>query len=167
MSSSVPFAVPAFKTLATGALPLGSQIATGSVLPAFQANTGNVNAIGSAITLQIEGVHFNEDEFAELGPTYRHEEHYNIQCCLYAWAGDADYDQRLQDAYLAYDPLSVAVANAPELNLSNNGTFAGGSWFRLAWTRQLDLTLVPSAQGFSTAQLTFEVQCQARVASLS
>src|SRR5579859_2819506 len=158
MSSSVPVVLPAFKTLVTSALPVGSTIWTGAVMPVAQAGPGDVTGIASGVILQIISVHFDADQFAESGPTYKHEEHYNIQCSLCAWAGDDNYDQRVQDVYTAYADLSIAIGASPRLGL-------GADQIRLAWPRQLSLSITPDALWRSSACIDFEVQVQARVAS--
>lgn len=162
MSSSVPAAIPAFIDLATSALPQGTLVWLGTVMPVNQPGPYTVEGINAGVSLQITGVSFDEDAFAELGPNYKHEEHYNITCCLCAWAGDQDYAQRTQDVYAAYKDLSSAVGTSPTLNIpANQGTF------RLAWTRQLSFTPCPDAFGRSSGVIEFEVSCQARVTSLS
>lgn len=160
MSSSVPAVIPAFKALAISALPAGSQVWLGTTLPVNQAPPGSVTGISSGITLLITGIHFLEDEFAELGPMFRHEEHYNIEASLMAWAGDNNFDARTADAYAVYADLTVAISNNPTLNLPTPAP-------RLAWPRQLDYMPAPTAFGQSTATISFEVEVQARVTSLT
>lgn len=147
MSSSVATAIPAFITICQNALPAGFQVALGQIFTPYV----------SPQTLLITGIHFTEDEYAELGPTYRHEEHYNIECSLCSTAGDNDQSTRLQEVYALYKDIQVAVANNPTLN----------SNVRLGWCRQLDYTPTYDAKGFSVGQLSFEVQVQARVTSLT
>ena len=129
-------------------------------MPVSQAPPGSVTGISSGITLLITGIHFLEDAFAELGPTYRHEEHYNIEASLIAWAGDINFDQRTADAYAVYADLTVAIANNPTLDLPTPAP-------RLAWPRQLDYIPAPTAFGQSSATISFEVEVQARVPSLT
>jgi hypothetical protein len=162
MASSVPLVVPAFKTLAASALPVGTQIVHSTILPIYQPGPGEVSGQASGMTLQITGVHFSADEFAELGPTYRHEEHYSLLCTLIAWVGVAqdDYAQLTQDVYAAYDDLLVAISNDFTLGLTTPIP-------RIAWPRQLDFTTGPDAFGRPAAIITFEIQVQARVPSLS
>lgn len=162
MSSSVPAVIPAFVTLATNALPSGAQVWLGTVLPAnFQSGPGDVTGVTSGVTLQITGVHFLEDMFAELGPSYRHEEHYNIECTLCAWnGGPPDFTQPMADVYAMYADLTVAVSNNPTLGLTTPKP-------RLAWPRQLDFSPAPDPFGRTAGTITFEVQVQARVESLT
>ena len=146
MSSSVPVAVPAFVAICQAALPAGFQVREGSIFGPYIAPQA----------LLITGIHFTADEYAELGPRYMHEEHYNIQCALSSSAGTDDQPMRLAEVYGLYSNISVAVASNP--NLTNT--------VRLGWCRQLDY-LMTSDGKLSIGTLTFEVQCQARVPSLS
>lgn len=167
MSSSVPYSLPAFQAIAQSALRSGAYIWLGTVIGPYDSSPGDVTGVTSGITLQIAGVRFNADEFAELGPTYRHEEHYVINCTLWSWAGGTpDYAALIQDAGACYADLSIAVANAPQLEIGQNGIGTFGN-FRLAWTRQLNWTPTPDPFGRAAVQIDFEVQCQARVNSLS
>jgi hypothetical protein len=143
VSSSVPLAVPAFKDIATAALPGGTYVWTGKQLSRFI----------SPVNLQICQVQFHEDAYAELGPSFRHEEHYDIICELKVFYGDGDFDQRLQDAYAYYALITSAVFNNPTLN----------STVRLAWTRQEQFTPEADAFGKTMGCLDFAVECQARV----
>lgn len=147
MSSSVPTALPAFKAIAVAALPSNFNVAFGQIFGPYVTPQ----------TLLITGIHFTDDEYAELGPTYRHEEHYNIECSLCSASGDNDQDGRLQEVYTLYADISVAVANNPNLTKTA----------RLGWCRQLDYAPTYDAKGWSVGHLTFEVQVQARVPSLN
>jgi hypothetical protein len=130
-----------------------------AALPAgFQVREGSI--FGPRVdpaALLITGLHFTQDAYAELGPTYRHEEHYNIQCVLCASQGVDDQASLLGTTYGFYSAISVAVANHPDLN----------STCRLGWCRQLDYAMGYDGKGFAVATLTFEVQVQARVTSLT
>lgn len=163
MSSSVPAVIPAFLSLAQGALTAGAQVWFGSVAPVFQSTSGSVSGVTSGITLQVSGVHFDEDTFGEIGPNYRHEEHYNIVGCVIA-SGNGPPETinatLLQDAYTEYNNLTVAVSNNPTLGLPTPAP-------RLAWPRQLGVVPTPAANGMPMVQIQFEIQVQARVNSLT
>ena len=147
MSASAPIAVPAFMAVAAAALPANFQIREGSIFgPRIDPST-----------LLVTGIHFLVDEYAELGPRYQHEEHYNIQCALATSTGVDDQASTLQAVYALYELLSVAVANNPTLNQT----------VRLAWCRQLDYSMGYDAKGLTVGVLMFEVQIQVRVNSLS
>lgn len=146
MSSSVPTALPAFQAIVAAALPAGFNVQLGT----------NFSPYITPQTLLITGIQFTEDQYAELGPRYQHEEHYNIECALASSAGDNDQATRLQEVYTLYKDISVAVANNPRLS----------NTVRLGWCRQLDYTPGYDPKGMSVGQLTFEVQVQARVDSL-
>lgn len=130
-----------------------------AALPAnFQVREGQI--FGPRVdpqSLLVTGIHFLVDEYAELGPRYRHEEHYNIQCSLAASIGVDDQASLLQSVYELYEPLSVAVASNPNLS----------STVRLGWCRQLDYMMGYDGKGLAVGVLSFEVECQARVESLS
>lgn len=147
MSASLPNALPAFMSIAQAALPTDFQVALGAVL---------LSPYAAPQTLLVLGANFTEDAFAELGPTYRHEEHYSIRCNLTSFAGDRDQLARLAETYALYKSILIAVAAAPTLN----GTV------RLAWCSQLGYTPMADSKGMTFGSLDFEVQCQARVDSL-
>lgn len=147
MSSSVPNAVPAFISIATAALPSGFQVKEGQIFGPYI----------SPQALLVTGLHFTQDAYAELGPNYRHEEHYNISCVLCASIGTDDQATMIGTIYGLYSDIQIAVANNPDLNET----------VRLAWCRQLDYMMGYDANGKTVGTLSFEVQCQARVTSLS
>jgi hypothetical protein len=128
------------------ALPAGFQVRFGTVFGPYIAPQA----------LQITAIHFTEDQYAELGPRYQHEEHYNIECALSSTAGNDDELARFTETYALYDAIQIAVANHPDLNQT----------VRLGWCRQLDYSPTYDPKGMSVGMLTFEVQVQARVDSL-
>jgi len=143
MSSSVPLAVPAFISIATAALPAGTQIKMGTQFGVYEG----------AMALLVTGVRFNQDEIAEMSPAYKHEEHYVINCSLFSTAGDDDHPGRMQDVYSLYRFIMIALASHADLN----------DTVRVAWTRQLDYTPGFDPKGFQVGQLDFEIVCEARV----
>jgi hypothetical protein len=146
MSSSIPSAVPYFLTLAETALGDQATVWFGKELPLFSA----------PITLQVLGV-VGDQEPAELGPNFKREEVYSIQCELTAYAGDQDFKARLAEAFAAFGLLEVAVANDADL---------GGN-IRFAECGNMVFTPGADAQGQSIGQLAFDVRCSARVTSLT
>jgi hypothetical protein len=146
MSASAPVVVPAFIAIAQAALPASFQVRFGTVFGPYIAPQA----------LQITGIHFTEDMYAELGPRYQHEEHYNIECALSSTSGNDDESSRFQEVYALYKDLQVAIANNP--TISNTA--------RLGWCRQLDYSPTFDPTGVSVGLLTFEVQVEARVDSL-
>jgi hypothetical protein len=156
VASSVPSVVPAYVTLLQGALPATAQVVLGSVFPVF---------VGAQAVI-ITDVHFTYDEYAELGPLYRHEEHYTLKCCLYNTGGlfqDLPDIQALTVAtYALYSDVSTAVANNPTLGLN----LGASGFFRMAWPRQLDFCPDFDIKGMANGRLEFEVDCQARMQSL-
>jgi hypothetical protein len=147
MAASAPLAVPQFIVIATAALPSGFQVRMGTIF--------GVNVQPQA--LLVTGVRFNQDEIAVLGPAYRHEEHYVINCSLTTVEGDPDgLPDRMQEVYGLYNLVSVAVANNPTLN----------STVRIAQCKQLEFIPSYDPKGFSVGQLDFEVACEQRVDAL-
>jgi hypothetical protein len=147
VASSIPNALPAFMSIATAALPTGFLVREGSILGPYDPSQA----------LLVTGVTITQDAYAELGPTYRHEERYNIMCYLVSSAGTDDQPSRLAEVYGLYVLLSEAVANNPNLN----------STVRLGWCRQLGMDLGYDSKGLSVGTLRFQVECQARVTSLT
>lgn len=143
MSSSAPLAIPAFMSIAAAALPAGFQVRYATRMGAF---------IG-AQTLLVTGVKFSEDSFAELGPVYKHEEHYTIAASLCSFAGNDDEASRMAEVYALYNALAQAVNSQPTLN----------GVVRIAWLAQVGYEPTYDAKGGSVGVLDFEVQCQARV----
>lgn len=162
MSHSVPLVIPALESLAISALPQGTQWWLGEVLPPFQAGPGQVENESTGIIVQIKTIHFEEDAYAELGPNFKHEEHYSIEGCVVSWSGGTwgTFDQCLQDAYTAYSMLTKAIGNNPTLGLT-------GIIPRIAWPRQRSVLLGPDFKGFAQAQIEFEIYVEARVPSLT
>lgn len=147
MSSSVPNAVPALLSICQAALPSGFQVREGTVMGTYVAPQ----------TLQVTGVRFTMDTWATLGPDYPHEEHYNITCLLCSSAGGDDQPSRMAEVYGLYADVSVAIANNPTLN----------NTVRVAGTRQLSYSPGASANNLSVGTLSFQVEVQARVQSLT
>lgn len=147
MSTSIPLAVPAFIAIATAALPANFQV---------RFDTQFDTRIDPKALL-VTGVRVTEDAAGELGPNYRHEEHYDIVCQLCSTAGNDDEATRMAEVYALYDLISVAIANAPTLN----------DTVRTAWTRQLGYSPTHDPKGFSVGCLDFEVSVTNRATSLS
>lgn len=156
MSSSVPIALPAFITLAESVLPANTSVIFNPTPPPFIAQQ----------MLLITGIRFTQDAYAELGPNYRHEEHYNINCCLFQTGGMYNDQGSVQalvgTTYDIYDDLTVAIAQNPTLDIAQDTI-----GFRIAWTRQLSYMPSIDSKGMAFAALSFEVYCEARVLSLS
>lgn len=149
MASSAKAAKNALLAVAAAALPSGATVKFDS----------NADVFIAPQSMLITGITWNQDAYAELGPTYRHEEHYNLECAMWSAYGDSDQDARMDEVMdTMYVPLQIAIASNPTLN----GTV------RLAWCRLLDYSPTHDPmKGWAIGSLTFEVQCQARVNSLS
>lgn len=161
MSSSVPVVLPALQALAASSLPQGAMVSLSTVTPAgYQPGPGDVTGVTSGVLLQLTGIRWLKDDFAVLGPNFTHEEDYSIQCVLTAWAGDPDFNQRMQDAFTIYADLSVAIGNSPRLGLTNPVP-------RVSWPRLLSFSPQPDPFGRPAGIINFEVRVEARVTSLS
>lgn len=148
MASSATDAKTQLIAIATAALPSTVTVTFDSTADVYIAPQ----------SLLVTGISWTQDAYAELGPNYRHEEHYNLECAMWSAYGDKDQDARMGEVMGLYQTLQVAVASNPTLN----GTV------RLAWCRLLDFNPTHDpGKGWSVGALTFEVQCQARVNSLS
>lgn len=146
-STAQPDAIQAFLAIATAALPTTTQVWLGKALPKYVA----------PVTLQVNGTINGRQRPAELGPTYRREEEFDILCKLTTWAGDSDFAQRILDAFASFRLVMVAVANNPTMN----------DTVRYAAAVELNCTPDADAQGFSLAELDFTVNCQVRINTLS
>jgi hypothetical protein len=146
MSSSIPSAVPYFLDLAQTALGDQATVSFGKELSLFSA----------PITLQVIQI-VGDQAPAELGPNYRREETYSMQCSLTAYAGDQDLVARLTEAMAAFGLVEVAVANDASL----------GGTVRFAQCGNFVFQSGADAQGQSIGTLAFDVRCQARVNSLT
>jgi len=134
-------------SILAAALPSGFQVKEGAIVGVHPQQQ----------TLLVTGVRFTQDQIAVSSPQYEHEEHYTISCSLCSAAGDDNQSSRLAETYGLYASISVAIANNPRLN----------NTVRLATTRQLDYSPTYTPNAWSIGILNFEVQCQARVTSLT
>lgn len=147
IGSSVPDALTALISIATAALPTGTQVWFGKPLPTYEA----------PITLQICGVRPGEQSVAVLGPDYTREEVYSIECLLTSFAGDPDYIDRAKEVFDQFHLLSIAVANNPTLNGA----------VRFAEMKTFEYVPDADSHGMTLGALTFTVECQARITSLT
>lgn len=147
MATSVQDAITEFISIAEDALPSDYNVRFATI---FNPNV-------TAQALLITAVHFTMDEPATLGPDYEHEEHYSLICQIVSAAGNDDETTRLSEVYTDFLDVAVAVANNPTLN----------SVVRTAFVRQMDYSPTYTAQGWSIGELSFAVDCTARVTSLT
>ena len=147
MASSIPLAVPQLISIAQTALPAGTLVWFGKALGVFN----------TPITLQILRV-TGEQIPAELGPNYRREETFSIECEIDSWAGDVDQPSRMSEVFnTAFYPLAVAIANNYTLN----------STVRFAECTAFHYEPDNDASGRSLGRLSFEIVCSQRITSLS
>jgi hypothetical protein len=111
----------------------------------------------SPITLQVLAVHTGDQQVATLGPEYKREETYEIQCVLTSFAGDNDYVSRMDEVYSSFSLLTVAIGNNPTLNQS----------VRFSEIRTFEYIPDADAKGMTLGSLSFTVACQARITSLT
>lgn len=109
------------------------------------------------ITLQVLAVHTGEQEVATLGPEYKREELYEIQCVLTSFAGDNDYLSRMDEVYGSFHSITVAIGNNPTLNQT----------VRFAEIKTFEYIPDADPKGMTLGSLTFTVACQARISSLT
>lgn len=147
MASSVPNAVNAFLSIVQAALPGNTQVWFGKPLSVYVA----------PITLQVTGVHTGEQVIATMGPEYKREETYEIQCMLTSFAGDLNFVGRMAEVFLNYGLVTLAVGNNPTLNQT----------VRFAEIHSFEYVPDADAKGMSLGALTFSVHCQARISSLT
>lgn len=147
MASSVPSAVNAFISIATTALPPSALVWFGKPLGAYTA----------PVTLQVTGVRNGEQQVATMGPEYKREETYEIECSLTSWAGDSDFTGRMNEVFLNYGLLTLAVGNNPTLNQT----------VRFAEIHSFEYTPGADAKGMTLGALDFSIHCQARISSLT
>jgi hypothetical protein len=146
MSSSVPSAVHAFMSIAQAVLP-NATVFFGKPLSLYT----------SPITLQVLAVHTGEQEVATLGPEYKREETYQIQCALTSFAGDSDYLGRLDEVFASFSTLTTAIGNNPTLNQT----------VRFSEIRSFEYVPDADTKGMTLGMLTFTLACQARITSLT
>jgi hypothetical protein len=143
VSATLPNAIPAFISLCRGALPSGFQIIYRPNLPIYVAPQ----------QLLISGAKFTKDDPVTMGPPFKHEEMYGIQCSLTSSYGDDDELSRMNEVYGLYKTLAQTVSQ----NASLSGTVL------YAWPRQLGYTPKIDPRGRAVGCLDFEIKCDTRV----
>ena len=146
MSSSIPNAVQQFITIAATVMPSQSVFWFGKALPVYT----------QPWTLQINEITADQQP-AELGPTYRREELFELHGILSSWAGDSDNISRLNEVFAMFADITVAVANNPTLN----------SAVRFAECSPVQYVPDVDPKGFSLGELNFEIRCSQRITSLT
>lgn len=147
MASSVPNTVTQFLAIMAAALPPDAMVWFGAPLGVYTA----------PLTLQVIGVHTGMQEIAVMGPDYKREETYEIVCQLTSFAGDPDFTGRMAEVFVAFELITVAIGNNPTLN----------SAVRFAQIGQFEYVPDADAKGMTLGSLSFNVDCQARISSLT
>lgn len=159
MSSSIPLAVNNLLVMMDpnqgGALPTGSQVIFRKYMPRYIA----------PVTLQVSEVHGAQSP-AELGPTYRREEEYEIHCCLAYTEGDDNFLNAFNQTMSNFAIVERTIGNNPWLSVASNPGPGNGA---VRFAEILNEDFVPDAdsKGFVVGEMTFTVRCQQRITSLS
>jgi hypothetical protein len=115
-------------------------------------------------TVQILGW-TGDQEPAELGPSYRREETFQIHCEIVSWAADDDFPSRETEVMALFDSISLIVGNNPTLPPTYGATSGGA--VRYAEVGSFTFTPDMDASGHSSGTLQFAVHCSQRVTSLT
>jgi hypothetical protein len=146
--SAIPGALVQALAIATAALPAGTTVYFGAVLP-----------YTTPLTLQITEI-TGDQKVAELGTQYRREETFSLVCTLSVYQGGApmpDFSPMLTDLMTQFNVLALAIGNNPTLN----GTV------RFAEVGNFLIDPQTDENGFSAVSLDFSIRCQQRVTSLT
>src|ERR1700743_3368810 len=168
MASSIPFAVNNFIALMT-------TLFTNAGHPEYQIQFGKLQQMYTApITLEILGVDAGDQKPAELGPSYKRDEEYVIECNLCSYAGDQDFLSRMVEVFdvweivtagIANDPSLTGVPNSPQKSFPSSTGGVGHSSVRFAQIRNMNFYGKPTTQGKSVGCITFDIHCEARIES--
>lgn len=149
MSSVIPQARKNFLAIAKGVLPDDALIWYGKRLGVFSA----------PVILQCYGWQALQEP-AELAPTYRVEEHFDLSCCLSSMAGDQDFDAREQEVMGFFALITTTLATDPNYRLGNT----------VRWAYVTDYQFTPDVDAElerSVGTLDFKIHCEQRIESLT
>ncbi len=120
-----------------------------------------LGVFSSPTTIEINKVEPVVREWAELGPTYRIEEQYSIQCKLSVFTGQGstlpDFLSSMNSAWSIWEALEIAVANNPTLDGN----------VRLCWFDETNYQPTTDSTGRAMASINWVIKCEARVTTLS
>ncbi len=113
-------------------------------------------------TIELNAVHPISRKWVQLGPTFRIEEDFSIQCKITVFSGEGaggttDFLTAKDNVFSVWDTLEMAVANDPTL---------GGN-VRISWFDDADYQPAVDAAGRAMGLMTWVIKCQARVTTLS
>lgn len=113
-------------------------------------------------TVQINGW-TGDQEPAELGPSYRREETFQIKMEIDSFSGDQDYLSRQTEVMDLFATVSTVVAN----NWTLPSTY-GGTDGTVRYAEVGTFTFTPESNGgMSLGTLLFDVHCSQRIRSLT
>jgi hypothetical protein len=150
MSSSIPGAVTYFMDLCNTALPDPVSVQFTSVVPMYT----------SAKMLIVKSITDIVQTPAELGPSYKREEEYRINCELTSYYGDQNvqsFSDRFDEVFSMFSQITVALGNDYML---------GGN-VRLAQVEEGEYTPKVDLRGRTVGCLDFTIHCEQRIESLT
>ena len=113
-------------------------------------------------TIEINKIQPIMREWAELGPTYRVEEHFSVWCKITVFSGEGmggtpDFQASKNSVFSVWGALEKAVANDPTL---------GGN-VRVCRFDDVNYEPTTDAAGRAAGMITWAITCEARVTTLS
>lgn len=160
MTSAAPAAVTVFFNMMTSAFASDTtmQVYFGAELSPFVAPK----------ILQILGVNHGDQQPAEMGPSYRREEQFHINCKLTSYAGDqgnAAFLTRMNECYAAFAIIEKAIGNNPWLSVSGNNDST--NTVRYAEIATYDFMPEITDKAGSVGEIDFSIFCSQRITSLT
>jgi hypothetical protein len=155
--SAIPGTIPYLFNLFATTYPMDP-----NNVPTFVWFGVQLTAFSAPTTIEINGVGPADQEPAEMGPNYKREETFSVNCRVSVFngqgaSGSTDFIARMTDCFTVWKALEIAVANDP--TLGNNVRYAEFG----------DMEYEPTTDGSGRAMgcLTWCVRCSQRVTSLS
>lgn len=114
-------------------------------------------------TVQILGW-TGDQEPAELGPSYRREETFQLHCEIVSWSDGDDFNARETEVMDLFYTIATTIGNNPTLPSTYGGTDGA---VRYAEVGSFTFTPDMDGSGHSSGTLQFAVHCSQRVTSLT
>jgi hypothetical protein len=147
MSSSIPAAVNGFTGIVTTAVGAECDVYFGQPQEVYV----------SPKRLRITGVRDIRQEPAEIGPNYKREETYILECEIASIAGGDDFAGRMDECFDIFEKVTTAVAV--------NYTLGGA--VRFAQVTEGEYIPDRDPNGQTLGILQFGIDCQQRITSLT